>query len=80
MADSVDTIADASGVPRSELLSIWDRVRANQARLEACHRHDFVALQPEKPMGGKFQCSACGGDVDHHAVWWYRKGLAHGAQ
>lgn len=80
MADSVDTIADASGIQRHELLEIWERVKANQAVLNACRRHDFVEIPSDKVFHVKYRCRTCGGEADRHAVIWYRQGLAHAAQ
>lgn len=77
-ADSLQTLCDAVGVSRPSMLELWDAVKANSAKLESCQRHDFVALETERRLGGKYRCSACGGEADSHAVHWYRAGLRHG--
>jgi hypothetical protein len=80
VADSVDTIASATGIPRADLLATWERVKANHARLDACRRHDFARIDPHTPMVGKYRCRECGGEADGSSVFWYQKGLEHGAQ
>lgn len=75
--DSLQTLCDATGVSRSSMLVLWEEVKANQAKLAACARHDFIALEPERRLGGKFRCTSCGGEADSHAVHWYRDGLRH---
>lgn len=75
--DSVDRLAGFTGQSREALLGIWEEVKANTARLNACPRHDFVAEQPGR-LGSKWRCSACSGTVDGSAAHWYRQGLTHG--
>jgi hypothetical protein len=55
-------------------------VRANLAQLNGCAGpHDFVPLEPEKPLfGRKWRCTLCGGVADSHAYHWYTLGVAHG--
>ena len=76
MSDSLDNISALTGIPRSDMLKIWDMVKANQARLNACPRHRFKAVELGK-VGTKYECSCCGGTTDVSSVSWYEKGLAH---
>ena len=59
------------------MLSLWDEVKANRARLEACSRHDFPGPEPVS-LGLRYTCRACGGWADGNSVLWYRRGLSHG--
>ena len=57
---------------------LWLQVRKNHQKLDGCQRHDFsIDLNPERPMGKKYQCTRCGGWVDVTEKNWYEKGLAH---
>jgi len=57
---------------------LWLQVRKNHQKLDSCQRHDFsIDMNPEKPVGKKYQCTRCGGEVDLSAKHWYEKGLAH---
>lgn len=79
MSDGLDRLAGFSGQSRQSreaLLGIWESVRANQAKLEACLLHDFGELQNK--MGARYTCRNCGGHADASAVSWYQAGLAHG--
>lgn len=76
MADGLDRLAGFSGQSREALLGIWESVKANQARLDACPLHDFGELQNK--LGARYTCRNCGGHTDASAVSWYQAGLAHG--
>ena len=76
MTDSLDTISNLTGIPRNEMLSIWEMVKANQAKLNACPRHDLHAVELGK-VGTKYECRCCGGQSDASSVHWYEKGLSH---
>ena len=77
--DSVDTISKATGIPRQDMLDIWERVKKNSAALEGClGRHEFRAVDPTKKFGGRYRCSKCHGEVDSTAHHWYTIGLTHG--
>lgn len=57
---------------------IWAEVRANQAMLDACSRHEFEQIEPGK-FGSRWRCKHCGGEVNSSAVHWYTRGLEHGS-
>lgn len=77
MADGVDKISEMSGLPRDALLALWESVKANQAKLDACPGHDFGEVIPVR-MGAYYRCRHCDGKVDGHAVHWFNLGVAHG--
>lgn len=80
MMDSVDTISEATGIPRQDMLDIWERVKKNSAALEGCFgRHDFQVIDPTKKFGARYKCSKCHGEVDSTAHHWYAIGLVHGS-
>ena len=75
MTDSVDTLSGLTGMTRATLLSIWDQVRANQAKLDACARHDF---KPVQPGNRSRSCLHCGGSLGLAEARWYELGRQHG--
>lgn len=75
MADSVDTIAAGTGLPRGALLGVWAHVKENQRKLDACSAHVFNA--DGEGLFKKYTCANCGGTADGHAVHWYKVGIAH---
>ncbi len=78
MTDSATQLSSLTGIPRPELLKIWDDVKLNSAKLEACARHDFLPVYPGQ-FGTKFVCSRCAGLIDGMSARWYADGLAHAA-
>lgn len=86
MADLLDVMATVSGIPRTESLAIWEAVKANHARLDACAGpHDFSIPQRVNGVAGEpgynvreWACTKCGGSTDSIHKHWYEKGLAHG--
>lgn len=77
MSNSLETISKLTGVPSSDMLDIWGKVKANHAALETCKRHEFSSLDNHK-LGAKYTCKHCGGTADAVAVSWYQCGLEHG--
>lgn len=58
---------------------IWLKVKANSKKLNGCVLHDFsIDMNPDKQMLKRYQCTNCGGEVDHTTKYWYETGLAHG--
>lgn len=54
-------------------------MQANHKALETCvGPHDFVDQTPEKQIGKKWRCKACGGTLDGVERHWYEQGLKHG--
>lgn len=90
MSDIIDKLSEVTGFKKPEMDTIFQEVKANQALLAACPRHDFSIVldqrtkQPiENPtsmqrFGARFKCVACGGVVDGPARIWYDLGLKHG--
>jgi hypothetical protein len=78
VSDSVDHLARATGIPRPELLAIWDKQKANQRALDGCAGpHEFDLIQPSQPLRNRFRCSLCSGEVDAVAFRWYEHGRIH---
>lgn len=83
--NALDVLGAVSGLGRPAVDSILAEVRANNAKLDACPRHDFVGVADGaiKCKDGlayqRYRCTNCGGKVDSSAARWYRLGLEHGS-
>ena len=60
--DSLTTIGEAVGLTREDMTAIWEGVKANQAKLDGCQRHDFVGIDAGERYGSlrfkvKFRCA-----------------------
>lgn len=76
--DNLRVLSDLTGVDKEKISSIWEQVKANQARLDTCNLHDFEQI--ESRFGSKWRCKKCQGEADASAVLWYQKGLNHSNQ
>lgn len=76
--DNLQVLSNLTGVTKKEVLSIWEQVKANKARLDECNLHNFVQI--DNRLGSKWRCDKCQGEVDASAVLWYQKGLNHSNQ
>jgi hypothetical protein len=68
-------------ITREDSKRIWEEVKANFAKLDACPRHEFQPVprypdQPSHPMKD-YVCRRCGGKIDAIAHSWYEKGYQH---
>lgn len=61
-----------SGIPRTEVLSLWEQVKENHRKLNACPRHRFEGK--EVRIGQKMTCLECGGEMDLSRIGQYIDG------
>lgn len=59
MTDGVKLLADFSGLSKTKVLSIWEEVKENAAKLKACPRHRFPG--GDVKLGQRVTCLECGG-------------------
>lgn len=62
----------------AEARTLWDECVAKGRALDACPRHTFVDATPERKLGKRWRCSACGGEIDTVQRRMYDQGFAHG--
>lgn len=74
--NGVGVMSDLTGLSQSAIEYIWNDVKANHAKLNACPSHDFDQPQPGQRQR---KCKACGGTVGMLEARWYELGLRHGA-
>lgn len=72
MVDGAAALSQVSGIPRDEVLSIWESVKANRAKLWACPRHRFPGGNVN--IGQKQTCLACGGEMGLPNIGDYIRG------
>jgi hypothetical protein len=63
----------------NEVTEIWAKVKANQALLDSCARHEFQIVPGTELLRSRFRCMRCLGEINGTAHRWYCTGLAHGA-
>jgi hypothetical protein len=86
---TIHDVGEQLGIKREVTDQILIDIRDNNAKLEACPRHDFSICidrrtkhplenpTPAQTFGCRLQCSKCCGHVDSLAKNWYQKGLNH---
>lgn len=71
--DGAEALSAASGLPKTQVLELWEQVKQNKQRLDGCEGpHRF------ERDGREFRCGRCGGTVSAVAYAWYLAGLEHG--
>ena len=91
MSPLKDTITQVTGLSPKVQDEIFEQVKANRAKLDACAGpHAFLLCiprgsccpvatpTPQQRFGAKWRCTKCGGDVDGVYKIWYELGLKHG--
>jgi len=73
-----DALTRVSGIPRTEMTSLWEEVKENHRRLAECDYHTFTDITPDNPLNKKYRCNHCQGEIDSRAYYWFMRGLAHG--
>ena len=77
MTDGAKMLSDMSGIPREEIMSLWDQVKENHRKLRECKRHRFSGGKVS--LGQKVICLECGGEMGLVSVGDYIRGYeAHG--
>lgn len=78
--NGVTAMAEVTGLPQGEILSLFEQVKANHAKLDGCPWHVFDAIPvdysradaPKK--ADRYRCRHCQGEVDFSAYHWHEKG------
>jgi len=78
--DGAEILGRISGLGREETMRIWEEVKENQAKLNACVRpHDFQQDDP-KSIRSRWTCRLCDGKVSSREARWYILGLEDAGQ
>lgn len=74
--DGADVFGKVTGLGREAVMGIWEEVKANAAKLEACpgpHAFERIEGRPTP----RYACRLCSGEVTGTDKAWYERGLAH---
>jgi len=78
MTDGAELLSRISGTSRGDVLTIWDKVKENHRKLNACVKHRFPGGRIAK-IGDKVTCLECGGQMGLVNICEYIAGyVAHG--
>lgn len=71
--DGAGALGELTGLGRETMVSLWEEVKANHAKLNACPWHEFEPIMQlaTKP---RYRCLNCGGEVDASAYHWHKQG------
>ena len=69
-------MSDAGKPEPIDFSALYNKVRENRDRLDACPRHFFpdLIVKP-RHLGQKAKCSVCGGEMDLIAINYYVRGF-----
>ena len=70
---------------------LMEAIKKNHKILDECKLHSFVELKNyemstsglvyiQKPIGKRYKCLICGGQIDAINKCWYNLGLKHGRE
>ena len=54
--------------------AMWQQIRENQNKLDACPKHLFKLTSPPWPPFTKVKCENCGGEIDRRRILDYVQG------
>jgi hypothetical protein len=58
--------------------TIWEYVKDNHKKLDACPIHNFIEdVSDPRSIWKRNICTKCGGILDNLHAHWYKKGLLH---
>lgn len=77
--NAVNVLSDITGLPREEVASIAEQVKANHERLNGCDYHEFRAMSASEAglrasRSQRYRCIHCQGEVDSTAYRWHQIG------
>lgn len=77
--NALEVLGRVSGLGTDEARRIFEQVKVNQARLDACEGpHDFcIEHRRVGTIVRDYKCRKCGGVLDSINVGWYKRGLEH---
>ena len=58
-----------------ESRALFEQVKANRPKLDACPKHRFDVGDPPYRFGAKFTCTNCGGEMDAVQAFRYCQGF-----
>lgn len=73
--NGVSALSEFTGLGQGEVQAIFQQVKANNAKLEACQYHEFE-LHEQGPVFSrwKYRCVHCGGVINGSDYRWHEIG------
>ncbi|KKN18695.1 hypothetical protein LCGC14_0953110 [marine sediment metagenome] len=78
--NAAEVLGKVSGLGSGEVDRIFEEVKANHAKLDACDGHDFEPCERIGELVRSYKCMRCFGVLDAVNRRWYECGRVHGAQ
>lgn len=75
--DGAEVLAKATGFGRSQIVELWESVKENHRKLDACPRHEFEVVGQKgivARMQDRYRCKHCGGEIGASEHYWFQKG------
>lgn len=73
--NGVSALSEFSGLPKSDVQAIFEQVKENSAKLNACQYHEFeLHEQAQILTRSKFRCIHCGGTISGSDYRWHELG------
>lgn len=73
----LDDLANMTGVTRERMMKIWEEVKENKRKLDACPTpHRFGRVEFQSGRAHYVFCDACGGRMPVHDALTFRRGFA----
>ena len=69
-----DALSNASGISLPVMERLFKEVMENRQRLDSCKSHHFEVMQKVGTKPNRYLCVHCGGEIDHHAYYWFLQG------
>jgi len=79
--NTIDVLSKISGQSKETVKSIWEEVKENHKKLDACPGpHKFtIPFRSSGELIRDWSCELCGGHISSSDKSWYEKGLNHGS-
>lgn len=59
----------------AQVTALYEQVKANRIKLDACLKHRFNIGEPPYQLGEKFVCANCAGTIDAVQAYAYARGF-----
>ena len=76
----LEALGKASGLDSGEVDRVFEDVKVNHAKLDACDGHDFEPCERIGELVRSYRCTRCDGVLDTIMRLWYERGRVHGAR
>lgn len=75
--NALEVLGKVSGLGTDEAKRIFEQVKENHAKLDACDGHDFEPHERQGKLVRSYKCLCCNGVIDSINRQWYERGRVH---